>query len=353
VQACYTDAVAVSNAVPTEAIRALFHEAQLLQADKKVRVIPSHCETRFGSQHLVLRKVLEVQHALRGMCATSKFIELTSKPNSEQAKKLHAVLTSIAEDSLFTSGPILLELVDPIMDAIHKLEGDMSLLSQVLPMIWSVEQHGKAFAEKYPTLSTGFKKKGNGHVESVSLNDVVAKRLRSFIYRPFHAAAWCLDPLFFMLVNGKWKLPYTELSCDEQSDVDECVECMGGKVAGEELLDLIVCDLPTGKLLERLYASCAARTVQDDGSVRIEPTHKRRAVWVNFLKDKCPNLASVAERLMSMHATACASERNWSKWGLLFAKNRASFSGAVSEKIVFVCENSPDKSACVDAELLF
>jgi hypothetical protein len=44
---------------------------------------------------------------------------------------------------------------------------------------------------------------------------------------------------------------------------------MGGKVAGEELLDLLVCNLPTGKLLEHLYASCAARTVQDDGSVRI------------------------------------------------------------------------------------
>jgi hypothetical protein len=114
-----------------------------------------------------------------------------------------------------------------------------------------------------------------------------------------------------------------------------------------------VCDLPTGKLLGRLYASCVARTVQDDGSVRIEPMHKRRAVWVNFLKEKCPNLALVAERLMSMHATACSSERNWSKWGLRFAKNRASFSGAVAEKIVFVCENSPDKSACVDAEILF
>jgi hypothetical protein len=73
-------------------------------------------------QHLVLRKVLEVQYALRGIRATSKFIELTSKPNSKHAKKLHAISNSPVEDSLFTRGPILLELVDPIMDAIHKLE---------------------------------------------------------------------------------------------------------------------------------------------------------------------------------------------------------------------------------------
>jgi hypothetical protein len=145
-----------------------------------VRVLPSHCETRFGSQHLVLRKVLEVQHALQGIRAASKFIELTSKSNSEQAKKLHAVLTAIEENSVFTSSPILLELVDAIMDAINKLEGDVSLLSQVLPIIWSAEQHSKDFAEKYPTLSTGFKKRGNGHVKSVSLDEVAAKKLRRF-----------------------------------------------------------------------------------------------------------------------------------------------------------------------------
>jgi hypothetical protein len=167
VQPCYTDA-----------IRGLFHEAQLHQANKKsipysrtdrmtewmmlslaatlivrtraptakcemhpipcgtgqqyaypksTRVIPSHCETRFGWQHLVLPKVLEIQHALRGICATSKFIDPTSKPYSEQAKPLHAVLTSIEQNLLFASGPILLELVNPIMDAVHKLEGDVSV----------------------------------------------------------------------------------------------------------------------------------------------------------------------------------------------------------------------------------
>jgi hypothetical protein len=79
---------------------------------------------------------------------TSKFIDLASKPDSEQAQQLHVIVTSIDEHSLFISGPILLELVDPIMEAMHELEGDVSLLSQVLPMTWSVEQHDKAFAEK-------------------------------------------------------------------------------------------------------------------------------------------------------------------------------------------------------------
>jgi hypothetical protein len=38
--------------------------------------------------------------------------------------------------------------------------------------------------------------------------------------------------------------------------------------------------------------------------------------------------------------------------GLLFAKNRASFSGAVAEKMVLACKNSTDNSACVNAEFL-
>jgi hypothetical protein len=78
---------------------------------------------------LVLRVVIETQHALRGMCATAQFISLMSKPNSELAKSLYGVVTSIAATSFFTVGQVLLELVDPIMTAIDKLEGDQPLLS--------------------------------------------------------------------------------------------------------------------------------------------------------------------------------------------------------------------------------
>jgi hypothetical protein len=117
--------VLISNAVSTETVKGILREAQLNQSDRKVRVIPTHCETRFGSRHLVLRAVL--------------------------------------------------------------------------------------------------------------------------------------DPLFFVLEDGKWKLLYNSLSESERSDVDECVKRIGGEDAEKELFDLVVMNLPCNQLLNKLYASCAAQ----------------------------------------------------------------------------------------------
>ena len=52
-----------------------------------------------------------------------------------------------------------------------------------------------------------------------------------------------------------------------------------------------------------------------------------------------PNLALIASLLLSMHTTARASERNWSKWGLMFAKNCTRLSIQRAEQITFLSEN--------------
>jgi hypothetical protein len=83
----------------------------------------------------------------------------------------------------------------------------------------------------------------------------------------------------------------------------------------------------------------------------IAAVDKRQNVWSIFLSGQVPALSKVALRLMSVHASACSSERNWSHWGLLFAKNRAAFSVEVAEQIVFVAENST--TALPSDELLF
>ena len=58
----------------------------------------------------------------------------------------------------------------------------------------------------------------------------------------------------------------------------------------------------------------------------------------NWLPD-FPNSALIATRLLSMHTTACASERNWSKWGLMFAKNRAKLCIQGACQMTFLSEN--------------
>jgi hypothetical protein len=74
---------------------------------------------------------------------------------------LHAVVTSIQDDGLPALGARLICLVDSIMDAFHKLEGDRPLLSRVLPMIWHLEKVAADFQEEHPVLAQSFKKKKN------------------------------------------------------------------------------------------------------------------------------------------------------------------------------------------------
>ena len=47
-------------------------------------------------------------------------------------------------------------------------------------------------------------------------------------------------------------------------------------------------------------------------------------------------MASVARRVLSLHATSCAPERNWSLLGQLYRKNRSRLAIARAEKLVFI-----------------
>lgn len=52
-----------------------------------------------------------------------------------------------------------------------------------------------------------------------------------------------------------------------------------------------------------------------------------------------PMLSLIAVQLLSMHTTSCSAERNWSKWGLLFAKNRARLSRERAGQLIFLNEH--------------
>ena len=64
---------------------------------------------------------------------------------------------------------------------------------------------------------------------------------------------------------------------------------------------------------------------------------EHRNLW-NWLPD-FPKLALIATRLLSMHTTARASERNWSKCDLMFAKNRARLSIERASQMIFLSES--------------
>jgi hypothetical protein len=90
----------------------------------------------------------------------------------------------------------------------------------------------------------------------------------------------------------------------------------------------------------------------------------RKNVWLNFLKrgknaaghtiDLYPTLADIAVVYMSVHATACAPERNWSKWGSLYDKKRNALDIQRAKQIIFLQENDAEGKAVAEGEeLLF
>ena len=64
----------------------------------------------------------------------------------------------------------------------------------------------------------------------------------------------------------------------------------------------------------------------------------RRAVWSpkGRLGKDYPVLSNPMRRLLSLHATSAAPERNWSQWGNMYRKNRSSLSLTRAEKLVAV-----------------
>ncbi|KXZ43791.1 hypothetical protein GPECTOR_80g151 [Gonium pectorale] len=53
-----------------------------------------------------------------------------------------------------------------------------------------------------------------------------------------------------------------------------------------------------------------------------------------------PALAFVANRVLRMHATTCAAERNWSLWGNVYTKARNRLGKERAEKLIYIRGNS-------------
>ncbi|KAJ9511091.1 hypothetical protein QJQ45_013156 [Haematococcus lacustris] len=72
----------------------------------------------------------------------------------------------------------------------------------------------------------------------------------------------------------------------------------------------------------------------------IAAASQRLTWWQIYAKPQFPALATAALRLLSVHVSTCASERNWSAWGRLFDDPRRSgLDMASAEKLIFIQTN--------------
>jgi hypothetical protein len=66
----------------------------------------------------------------------------------------------------------------------------------------------------------------------------------------------------------------------------------------------------------------------------------RRNWWRMLMADHYPICTAATIRLLSLHATSAAAERNWSVWGRVYAKSRSSLKVATAERVIFISKNA-------------
>ncbi|KAJ9511894.1 hypothetical protein QJQ45_004515 [Haematococcus lacustris] len=78
----------------------------------------------------------------------------------------------------------------------------------------------------------------------------------------------------------------------------------------------------------------------------------RRGLWDFTAREDYPLFSEAATRLLSMHITTAAAERNWSAWGDTFEAGRAQLGIKKAEMMVYIHANIPKGASTMPSELV-
>lgn len=345
----------MANAV--EAMKAALHDCMRSLNNNVVRSIASYTETRFGSKHFVLRDVLKNLDAMTRWVTCDAYVSRMSAAKAPvDAREIRrTVLGADTHPAAFKDSLTrACELIDPVMDILHEVEGDKPYLSQLLPIMDKVVNNVRDFADKYPALAVGAKITRPGHSVEVSMYEISSSRM-DFIYRPCMSLAFLLDPANFVLTpTGEFTAPFAklapsvpferglELRQQRMKDAADVVENLGGAAAKAEFqrYQLHCFNDPNVVVHLKTLTTRTERTLPGGKIVlQMADMSVRRNLWHAWLSLLFPELAKIAVMLLSMHTTSCAAERNWSKFGLMFAKNRARLARERAVQMIFLTEH--------------
>jgi hypothetical protein len=105
----------------------------------------------------------------------------------------------------------------------------------------------------------------------------------------------------------------------------QLIECMGGPTASHQFLTLMS-EGWTAALCQPVAAGAQQQETAQPMGKRHRPQvtsiAQQEGVWRRFGVEVHGALAKVALRLLSMHATSTALERNWALWGRVYGASR-------------------------------
>lgn len=338
-------------------VRAHLHDAQRVLYNDNTKGVAANVPTRFAGLHLVGCQLIRTKDAIVKICSDANvdtFFETCTNKDGFVATAMGTERFGEGHDVNFWLGAErFTELVQPVCDAIHQLEGDKPFLSQILAVWTKLCNHAAAFDVKYKLV-------GNQRTARV------LRRRFAIHYQKEWAAAYALEPSNAIQgEDGGWSLPLaleelprpTALNGDplefnfgpnngqrvmKEDDVLSCVQelCGADKAAVEaELGVLELGGVTGGTVLARLMKIAAAKTTDEGGKVTLAPITHRRSWWSRAADKGFPLLARVAIKLLSCHITSCATERNWSLWGNVYVKARNRLQLERAKKLIGIRHN--------------
>ncbi|KAG5188320.1 hypothetical protein JKP88DRAFT_353427 [Tribonema minus] len=183
----YGKALMMSNTINgSETIHSALREQQKFKYGK-VKAVRSHCPTRFAILHFICSDLLDSEEAIKLMVGDRSWGKVSEGTTHAAAFTTAATVEPArgraAAYYFFDEAAALKKLVQPVSDAIHQVESDKPLLSQMLPIWKQLLQHAADFDD---------------HIDNVERSPVLPlfERRYNTHFDKSWPAAYVLDPVY-------------------------------------------------------------------------------------------------------------------------------------------------------------
>jgi hypothetical protein len=163
-------------------------------------------------------------------------------------------------------------------------------------------------------------------------------------YHPAMSAALLLDPINF--TKGE-RAPFDQLTPEQLQGAKVEIARITGKPLEDVGRELVHFQLDKwSDTLQQVADVVGEKTKVYNAEGELErittnPPAMRRNFWTQTMPT-FPILTSVAQRLLSLHVTTGAAERNWSVWGNVYTSLRNRLSLEQAKMGIFIKANSGD-----------
>jgi hypothetical protein len=305
------------------------------------RAVTVSVPTRFATNFFVMQSIQRNKAALLQACSHEEWAELGGKCKDAQDVLQRADFWRLLK--------LAISFLQPFSDFIHQIEADRPALARTYDGLMTLDGHVKSSMEHWAqdeltqsscsaALRTWERRLDNQHGKLVVP-----------LLSPAHTAAYLLDPLYCTVRGGVANAPLVR--SDREEAAQQLIERVGGPTASQQF-DTLMSEGWTGALC-RPVAACAQQheTAEAMGKrqrPRVASIAQRKGVWRRYGVEAHGALAKVALRLLSMHATSAASERNWALWGRVYGASRNALGMERAKKLITFCFNSRAEKASVD-----